>query len=79
MLGGSHSAGAIFEMTPGPNGTLTETILHSFSQNGDGRAPWGDLVMDKAGDIYGTTRAGGKFRPGRASVGKFVPLMESAT
>jgi uncharacterized repeat protein (TIGR03803 family) len=69
IMGGSHSAGTIFEMTPGPNGTWTETILHSFSQNGDGNAPWGDLVMDKAGDIYGTTRAGGKFRPGRASVG----------
>lgn len=49
----------------GPNGTVYKldpqgklTILHSFN-SGDGKGPQGDLLMDKAGNLYGITSYGG--------------------
>jgi uncharacterized repeat protein (TIGR03803 family) len=36
----------------------TKTILHSFTGGSDGTGPHG-LVMDKAGNLYGTTTTGG--------------------
>lgn len=38
--------------------TYTETILHSFDTT-DGLNPAGGLARDKAGNLYGTTEAGG--------------------
>ena len=35
-------------------------MLHSFNNNGgDGYRPYGGLVMDNAGNLYGTTYLGG--------------------
>jgi uncharacterized repeat protein (TIGR03803 family) len=40
--------------------TYTESILYSFgSASNDGINPWGGLVMDSAGNLYGTTTIGG--------------------
>jgi uncharacterized repeat protein (TIGR03803 family) len=40
--------------------TYSESILYSFgSSSGDGINPWGGLVMDSAGNLYGTTNVGG--------------------
>jgi len=36
-----------------------ETVLHEFTGGTDGASPQGRLVMDKAGNFYGTTTAGG--------------------
>jgi uncharacterized repeat protein (TIGR03803 family) len=58
--GGTKNKGAVFEMTPGANGQWTETVIHNFGSFGnDGAYPEGGLIMDKAGNIYGTTREGG--------------------
>jgi|HubBroStandDraft_5_1064220.scaffolds.fasta_scaffold00539_4 hypothetical protein len=57
--------GTIFELSPGSNGAWIETILHNFCQDFDGsicldgEAPVAGLVMDSAGNLYGTTGAGG--------------------
>jgi len=37
----------------------TETILHSFAGGNDGTNPWSALIIDKAGNLYGTTLLGG--------------------
>jgi uncharacterized repeat protein (TIGR03803 family) len=34
-------------------------VLHAFSKGNDGVALWGSLLLDKQGNIYGTTAAGG--------------------
>jgi uncharacterized repeat protein (TIGR03803 family) len=40
----------------------TLTVLHSFSSSGtDGTQPHAGLVMDKEGNLYGTTASGGSF------------------
>ncbi len=50
--------GFIFEVSPGPHGAWTETVLHNF--NGpDGIEPFSGVIMDAAGNLYGTTYAGG--------------------
>lgn len=46
--------GTVFELAPDG----TKTLLHSFIGGSDGSAPHG-LVIDKAGNLYGTTAAGG--------------------
>lgn len=30
-------------------------VLHTFNSQTDGASPWGDLIFDKAGNLYGTT------------------------
>ena len=43
---------------PSP-GTYYETVLHSFTYNPDGGIPYAGLIMDAAGNLYGTTTEGG--------------------
>jgi uncharacterized repeat protein (TIGR03803 family) len=47
--------GVVFKLDP--HGT--ETILHTFANLADGGFPNGDLVLDEAGNLYGTTYSGG--------------------
>jgi hypothetical protein len=37
-----------------------ETVLHSFTGGADGANPEAGLVMDSAGNLYGTAPNGGK-------------------
>ncbi len=58
--GGIHFYGTVFELTPREDGSWTEKVLHSFDVNGvDGAFPDSGLVADAAGNLYGTTSAGG--------------------
>jgi len=43
--------------------TAGETILHNFNA-GDGSLPYGGLVADSAGNLYGTTTMGGAYYEG---------------
>lgn len=52
--------GTIFELSPSADGQWKETILYNFpnaQKNGGG--PAASLAFDKAGNLYGTTSAGG--------------------
>src|SRR6202021_267098 len=53
--GGSSGVGGVFRL----NTSGEETVLHEFSGGTDGANPQGRLVMDKAGNFYGTTNTGG--------------------
>jgi uncharacterized repeat protein (TIGR03803 family) len=60
--GGSHGTGMVFELMPKPGGGWTEKLLHSFTANGkDGFPPYAGLILDAAGNLYGTTQAGGLY------------------
>lgn len=61
----SGSCGAVFELSPSANGAWTETLLHRFSNDGaDGQFPCASLIFDAAGNLYGTTSAGGAYGGG---------------
>jgi uncharacterized repeat protein (TIGR03803 family) len=60
--GGAYGQGVIFELTPNSDGRWTEKVLHVFcslTNCSDGRLPVAGLVLDAAGNLYGTTTAGG--------------------
>jgi len=57
--GGSYNSGTVFEMEPGTNGHWTERVLHSFGNGDDGAKPWSGVILDAAGNLYGTTNLGG--------------------
>lgn len=63
-IGGTGNAGTVYKITPAG----TESVLHSFSFNGtDGANPYGaGVILDKSGNIYGTTNGGGYYRYGAA-------------
>jgi uncharacterized repeat protein (TIGR03803 family) len=50
--------GMVFQLTPSSTG-WTEHSLHTFGQNAGGYAPQAAVVLDAAGNLYGTTETGG--------------------
>ncbi len=61
-FGGSNGDGTVFELDKAGN----ETVLHSFLSATDGSAVISPIVMDAAGNIYGTADEGGQFDSGTA-------------
>jgi uncharacterized repeat protein (TIGR03803 family) len=55
---GGTDWGTVFELSPSSSGWLLNT-LYRFQNGADGEAPYGGLIMDASGDIYGTTSYGG--------------------
>jgi len=51
--------GVVFKLTPGSGGSWTETVLYKFTGGTDGGQPVAGVTMDAAGNLYGTTSAGG--------------------
>jgi uncharacterized repeat protein (TIGR03803 family) len=58
-FGGAADIGAVFALIPQADGSWKEDILHSFVGGTDGYYPYGDLVFDEKGNLYGTTSLGG--------------------
>ena len=54
-FGGTADAGAVFEVPIAGS----ETVLYSFTGGTDGANPFASVIRDTAGDLYGTTFAGG--------------------
>lgn len=52
--GGPENGGTVFELSPTASG-WTETTLYSFQTSSGGAEPDSTLVMDGAGNLYGTT------------------------
>lgn len=61
LYGGAYGYGMVYELSPTPSGTWTETIMHNFDHNGaDGFYPnTGKLIFDAEGNLYGSTQDGG--------------------
>jgi uncharacterized repeat protein (TIGR03803 family) len=75
--GGTHDCGTVFELRPAA-GSWIEMILYNFNPNGsDGVAPYGGLVMDQTGNLYGTTDAGGVYEYG--TVFELSPASQTET
>jgi hypothetical protein len=58
--GGSENYyGTAYKLTPSKAGPWKIAVLHIFTGATDGSCPRSGLIMDKAGNLYGTTTAGG--------------------
>ncbi len=54
------NCGTVFELSPGANATWTEQVIYSFGvSSSDGENPVGGVTLDRKGNLYGTTQAGG--------------------
>ncbi len=52
--------GVVFKLTPASSGEWQQTVLYTFSGGRDGATPlYNSLVFDAAGNLYGSTYAGG--------------------
>ncbi|MBA3916631.1 MAG: hypothetical protein H0X25_22855, partial [Acidobacteriales bacterium] len=62
--GGSHlcigGCGTVYELSPVAGGGWNEKVLYQFSNSRqDGNTPFGNVVFDAQGNLYGTTFDGG--------------------
>ena len=76
--GGASGAGTVFKLTPPAAGQTawTESVLVSFNET-NGALPFAGLIADRAGNLYGTTEAGGA--SGAGTVFKLTPPAEGQT
>jgi uncharacterized repeat protein (TIGR03803 family) len=51
--------GVVFELMPSARGQWKQTVLHRFAGGNDGAIPTAGVVLDAAGNVYGTTEDGG--------------------
>jgi uncharacterized repeat protein (TIGR03803 family) len=62
-----QGCGTVFELSPKPSGSWTQTIVHTFQGTVlgapavDGLVPLSGLIFDTTGNLYGTTSEGGKY------------------
>jgi|SRR5579872_72103 len=61
----SGGCGTVFQLVPPATkgGTWTENILYTFADGRDGGLPAGSLILDAAGNLYGTATQGGGVTP----------------
>jgi uncharacterized repeat protein (TIGR03803 family) len=61
--GGENGLGAVFEISPsaepGSGKRWEERVLYSFQGGSDGAVPFGNVIFDVAGNLYGATSIGG--------------------
>jgi uncharacterized repeat protein (TIGR03803 family) len=65
--GGANAGGVVFELTPVEGGGWSETVLYNFCAEtncADGGLPLAGLILDSAGNLYGTTAVGGAYSGG---------------
>lgn len=72
QFGGSHQAGAVFELSPTGGGWTEQPLYTGFEGDSPtGSQPYSGVVMDRAGNLYGTTSIGGD--PGDGVVYEISP------
>jgi hypothetical protein len=55
---GGFGCGVVYKLSPSGSG-WTETAIYKFTGGADGDRPLAGLILDAAGNLYGTTTAGG--------------------
>lgn len=61
--GGEYGDGIVYQLVPNGKGAWTENIVHSFSYYTDplGSTPFGWVVLDAVGNIYGEAQVGAAY------------------
>ncbi len=71
LYGTTTDVSSVYKLAHNADGTWTYSVLHVFDQTGDGDSPWGGLIFDRDGNLYGTTGGGGAYNSG--TVFKMTP------
>jgi uncharacterized repeat protein (TIGR03803 family) len=60
---GGSSNGAIYLISPpsSPGGRWTQSAIHTFTGTPDGSLPFGNLILNQDGSLYGVTGEGGLY------------------
>ncbi len=66
-VGGAGGYGTVFQLTNSGSG-WSEITLHDFALGSDGGTPYGGLVMDKSGNLFGTSTQGGEADGGGGAI-----------
>jgi len=75
--GGDYERGTVFELAPQSDGTWTETVLHSFSDQDGVITPFAGVIMDPSGNFFGT--AGDPYELSLGSSGWTVSVLHNFT
>jgi uncharacterized repeat protein (TIGR03803 family) len=61
LSGGAHNLGTVYKLVPpaSSGGTWSQKVLYSFAGGNDGEVPYGGVIADARGNLYGTTSGGG--------------------
>jgi uncharacterized repeat protein (TIGR03803 family) len=79
--GSSCYQGTVFKLAPNGDGTWSESVLYSFcsvENCRDGAVPYAGLVVDQAGNLYGTTLYSGPGETGYGVVFKLTPKKDGS-
>jgi uncharacterized repeat protein (TIGR03803 family) len=68
--GGDESVGVIYSLTQS-NGGWSQNLLYQVQGNGDGEFPWGGVVFDASGNLYGVFADNGPY--GYGAIYKLSP------
>jgi hypothetical protein len=74
-----NDLGQAFKVTP-QNGSWTYSVLHQFVGGPDGQWPYGGVILDPGGNLYGTASEGGtyqcEFEVGCGTVWEIAPKLK---
>jgi len=73
-----RGCGAVFELSPQPDGTWTPQVLYRFQGGTDGDLVYAGVTLDAAGNLYGTTSSGGNDQNGGYGYGTAYELSQGA-
>lgn len=71
---GRGGCGSVFQLAPQPDGTWKQIVLYRFAGGTDGAEPYAGVIFDAAGNLYGTTAAGGDSKDGGFGYGTVFEL-----
>jgi uncharacterized repeat protein (TIGR03803 family) len=70
--GGAYTYGTVFQLKPSKSG-WTENILYNFQMQSDGGVPYGGLIFDASGNLYGAATDGGDGSNGGGTIFELTP------
>jgi len=79
VVGGANGFGTVFQLKRASGGKWIEIVLYSFGGSPDGMYPYGGVIFDKSGNLYGTTVGGGSGTSCGSGCGTVFKLSKSGS
>jgi uncharacterized repeat protein (TIGR03803 family) len=74
LAGGKNGLGTVYKLSQ-IGGIWSETVLHNFTGQPDGKTPYATPILDASGNLFGTTYAGGAHNQGSVYEVKTQPTV----